>query len=703
MNVLTVNLRFDTPHDGDYAWPYRRTAMRTLIEHSSADIVATQEGRKAQLDDLASLLPEYVLADAHREWIDERMYPCIFVRSDALEILASGDSWLSETPELAESKVAGSNYPRLVSWVHLRHRRGNESMIVANVHLDNAATDVRSRQIRIAARTISAYLESIPDPAARPPLVLCGDFNDAPGSEVAASLFASFAALVDPWRCSSLPEQTTVRGFPGDTKIDAPRIDWILLEDRLTWHAIRRMDLEPEGVPPTDHYPVLCEGIRSSRSVMEDMRERRPVVWRNPRRLPIAEVARDLPWQKAHLEAAHSRFDRLAVLLGHDIRSPLRRLPAGDAFGDGVEQGGRVKRGGEHSRRLFAKCDNELPVAGSVKARGGFYEVLLHAERVAAASGLDLSVAADRGRIADSGILSGRMVSVASTGNLGLSVGLAGRRLGFRVRVYMSRDAREWKKELLRSHGAEVVECTGDYSSAVLEAREAADATSASNDRDAAQAETYFVDDERSPHLFLGYACAAFEVVEQLRAEGVDPLSRGDSVALYLPCGVGGGPGGIAFGMKTLLGDAVRVFFVEPLEAPCFLLGLLSRDSAGSAAHSQAPSHTPPHVSSIGLDCRTEADGLAVGTASPLVLPIMDRLVEGIATLEDEQMLARSNWFDRELSMRVEPSAAASLAAVAAIADTAENHLVWLTGGGLLPDDEIGRIRKFGKSGTSPT
>ncbi|MFT3799621.1 MAG: D-serine ammonia-lyase [Burkholderiaceae bacterium] len=412
------------------------------------------------------------------------------------------------------------------------------------------------------------------------------------------------------------------------------------------------------------------------------LRAREPLLWINPDypgKLPDGAPGRaDVAAAEARLAASSGLLAQLFPELGGQgrITSPLVAVP-------------RLQTAGSSSaaaRGLWLlKADHALPIAGSIKARGGFHEVLAHAEALARAAGVLVGDdwSALRGAAARQ-LFARHSIAVGSTGNLGLAIGIMAAALGFRAVVHMSTDAKQWKKERLRQHGVEVIEHAGDYGAAVSAGRAAA----------SADGSCHFVDDENSRLLFLGYAAAASELAAQLADLG-RPVNADHPLFVYLPCGVGGAPGGITLGLKAIFGAHVHCFFAEPTASPCMLLRL--------AAGRRLP------VYEIGLDNRTEADGLAVGDASPLVAPLMAAQLSGVFTVADDELFRGVAALADAEAIAIEPSAAAALPGPArlcgspagreylarhGLADRLDGatHVLWSTGGSLVPADEYTRF-----------
>ncbi len=419
------------------------------------------------------------------------------------------------------------------------------------------------------------------------------------------------------------------------------------------------------------------------------------VFWHNHHYDTFESAQSRISFSEIHIKDAEQRLIRFAPYIsrvfpetrksGGIIESPLIRIPS-------MQQALAKEFAKNIMGDLLLKCDNDLSVSGSIKARGGIYEVLKHAEDLLLQHKLirtddDYAILhSDKFRE----FFSHHSIAVGSTGNLGLSIGIMGAQLGFQVFVHMSSDAKQWKKDMLRQKGVTVIEYQEDYSRAVEEGRK----------QSILDPNMHYIDDENSLDLFLGYAVAATRLKGQLAELNIS-VDKEHPLFVYLPCGVGGGPGGISFGLKQLFKDNVHCFFAEPTSSPCMLLGLMTR------------LHNQISVYDFGLNNITDADGLAVSSPSGFVGKTMERMISGVYTVQDATLYKLLCITSDVEKISLEPSALAGMPGPYRLFHTAEGkrylekyelgqhmsnatHIVWATGGSMVPQDAMNAYYRKG-------
>ena len=420
--------------------------------------------------------------------------------------------------------------------------------------------------------------------------------------------------------------------------------------------------------------------------IVRDLAQEKEVAWINPDNTSMEEARKAMELSMKDVDDAEARLERFAPFImkcfpetkarNGIIESVLTPIPK-------MQKKINEKYYSDLKGKLLLKQDSHLAIAGSVKARGGIYEVLKHTEDLALEKGI-LKPGDSYEKLADPEareFFRGYTIQVGSTGNLGMSIGIMSAAVGYEVIVHMSADAKQWKKDLLRSHGVTVIEYESDYSEAVKNGRKQSDENPKS----------YFVDDENSRTLFLGYAVAAKRLVGQLEQLGVT-VDAEHPLFTYIPCGVGGAPGGVSFGLKLMFGDNVHCFFVEPTQAPCMLTGM-----ATGLNHEIS-------VQDIGLTGLTHADGLAVGRPSGFVGGVMKPLLSGEFTIRDGQLYDYMRDLLETEDIFLEPSACAAFQGPIRLnqEETVKEylkeqgliekmgnatHIAWATGGSLVPEE----------------
>ena len=209
-----------------------------------------------------------------------------------------------------------------------------------------------------------------------------------------------------------------------------------------------------------------------------------------------------------------------------------------------------------------------------------------------------------------------------SSGNHAQAVALAGKLLGIKTVIVMPENAPKVKLQATRGYGAEVVTYRMDE-----------DRETVAN-RVAKERGMVTIPPFNHPHIVAGQGTAAKELIEE-----TGPLDM-----LLVPCGGAGLLSGCAIAAKGLAPNC-RVIGVEPAKGD----DVTQSFKAGKIV-------TIPVPDTIADGARTQAPGT-------ITFPLVQRYVNEMATVTDEELLPAMFWLWERMKIVVEPTGALGFAA----------------------------------------
>ncbi len=179
IKVISYNIRYNNPGDGDNAWDKRKASSVVMAKVEQPDFLCVQEAYFDQLDYLNKSMPEYDYIGVGRD--DGKQggeHMAILYRTDRYELIDHGDFWLSETPDVC-SRGWDAACHRIVTWGYFKNRQTGKTLYCFNTHLDHVGETARRESVKLITTRIKKIATD-----RKAPIFLTGDFNSNIESDI---------------------------------------------------------------------------------------------------------------------------------------------------------------------------------------------------------------------------------------------------------------------------------------------------------------------------------------------------------------------------------------------------------------------------------------------------------------------------------------------------------------------------------------
>ena len=254
IEVMTFNVRYDNPNDGEHAWEHRKEMVDDIM--STAQIIGVQEALYHQVEYLAEKMPKYRWFGVGRDdGIEAGEYSPVFYQHELFEVIEWGTFWLSEEPNVPGSVGWDAAITRIATWGNLRHLDSGKDFWVFNTHFDHRGVEARPNSARLLMSKVN---EMVPEVAS---VIVMGDFNSTEDTEAYQVMVSGrLSDAIDLSTDNYIPEDEmgTFSGFKKDSDRVEVRIDHIFVDSSMLvdWYSI--IDLTVDGRYASDHRPVVA-------------------------------------------------------------------------------------------------------------------------------------------------------------------------------------------------------------------------------------------------------------------------------------------------------------------------------------------------------------------------------------------------------------------------------------------------------------
>jgi endonuclease/exonuclease/phosphatase family metal-dependent hydrolase len=251
--VMSYNIRFDNPNDGENSWVNRKELLCSQLAFYEPDVFGIQEALPNQVQDISNALPKYTFVGIARDGIGKGESSNIFFKKDKFKLLEQNTFWLSETPEII-SKGWDAALNRICTYALLKENKTKQIFWIFNTHLDHQGEIARTKGIELILSKIKMLnIKNYP-------VIFMGDFNSEPTEERIINLKKLKIDSQEISEENPFGPTGTFNGFKHNEAV-TKRIDYIFLSKESNFKVYKYAVLSDSKdlKYPSDHLPVYVE------------------------------------------------------------------------------------------------------------------------------------------------------------------------------------------------------------------------------------------------------------------------------------------------------------------------------------------------------------------------------------------------------------------------------------------------------------